>query len=475
MWRRTRQRTPKGFQIICNRFAVYLATLLFCTASPSTAAEPLNIVSIVTDDQAQWALGCYGNTECRTPQMDRIAREGAKFLNAFTCTPVCSPSRASFLTGRYGTQLGITDYLSAQEENAGVGLPANSVTWPKVLQRHGYVTGLFGKWHLGRQPQFHPTKHGFHHFTGFLGGGVPPMDPTFEVNGKDQKLKGDSSDLLTDHALEFLNGQRQQPFALLVHYRAPHTPYGPVLEQDAAPFRDLDPKIPQHPGLNAQQVKNWTRVYYASIHSVDRNVGRLLAKLDELKLNERTIVLFTSDHGYMIGHHGIHTKGNGWWVAGGVSGPKRPNLFDLSLRVPLLIRWPGVVRPGTEVRETISNIDTFASVLGMLQVPAPDGWKQEGINFAPLLRGERYEPREALFAQYDLHNLGLAYMRMIRTNDWKLVRHHRANGLDELYDLKNDPGETRNLYGNAMHRQTRDELQSRLTSWMRSLDDPLLK
>jgi uncharacterized sulfatase len=445
------------------------------TSTTFAAPQSWNLISIVTDDQGQWALGCYGNCECRTPHMDRIAREGAKFLNAFTCTPVCSPSRASFLTGRYGTQLGITDYLSPQEENAGAGLPPDAVTWPAVLQRHGYVTGLFGKWHLGRQPQFHPTKRGFHHFVGFLGGGVTPMDPTFEVEGQEQKLKGDSSDLITDSALEFLNAQRDKPFALLLHYRAPHLPYGPVLEQDSAPFKGLDPSIPTHPGLNKQQVKNWTRDYYASIHSVDRNIGRLLARLDELKLTERTIVMFTSDHGYMIGHHGIHTKGNGVWVAGGVSGPKRPNMFDLSLRIPVLIRWPGVVKPGTERRETVSNIDTFASVLGMLRIPLPERWKQEGQDFSPLLRGEKYKPRDALFGQYDLHNLGLAYMRSVRTDEWKLVRHYRANGLDELYDLKNDSGETRNLYGNAMHRHTRDELQTRLTAWMRSIDDPLLR
>jgi uncharacterized sulfatase len=446
-------------------------------AIPTFAAAPekWNLVSIVTDDQGRWALGCYGNAECRTPHMDRIAREGARFLNAFTCTPVCSPSRASFLTGRYGTQVGITDYLAPNEEAAGAGLPDSAITWPSVLQRHGYVTGLVGKWHLGRQPQFHPTKKGFDHFYGFLGGGVQPMTPTFEVDGKEQQLKGDSSDLLTDNAMQFIEKQAAKPFALLVHFRAPHLPYGPVAEQDSSPFKGLDPTTPSHPGLNVQQVKNWTRDYYTSIHSVDRNVGRLLAKLDELKLTDKTIVMFQSDHGYMIGHHGVHTKGNGHWVAGGVTGPKRPNMFDDSIRIPLLIRWPGVVKPGTEIKETISNIDTFASVLGMLRVPPPEGYKQEGMDFSPLLRGEQVPWRDTLFGQYDLHNLGLAYMRMIRTDEWKLVRHHHANGLDELYDLKGDPGETKNLYNTAAQQQIRDGLQARLTGWMRGVDDPLLK
>jgi uncharacterized sulfatase len=201
----------------------------------------------------------------------------------------------------------------------------------------------------------------------------------------------------------------------------------------------------------------------------------LLDKLDELNLAGRTIVLFTSDHGYNIGHHGIHTKGNGIWVAGGVNGPKRPNLWDTSIRVPLIIRWPGVAKPGTEIGEPVSNIDTFASVLGMLGVSVPGGVKQQGMDFSPLLRCQKVEWRDTIFGQYDLHNGGQANMRMIRTSGWKLVRHHFTNQLDELYDLEKDPDELTNLFNRPEHRSVREQLQARLTDWQRSISDPILE
>ncbi|MCI0621645.1 MAG: sulfatase-like hydrolase/transferase, partial [Acidobacteria bacterium] len=224
-----------------------------------------------------------------------------------------------------------------------------------------------------------------------------------------------------------------------------------------------------------QQIKRLTREYYASVHSVDRNLGRLLARLDEMNLSGRTIILFTSDHGYMIGHHGLHTKGNAWWAAGGVTGPRRPNMFEESIRVPLIVRWPGVVKPGMEIAEPVSNIDMFASALGMLNVPIPKSVKQEGADFSPLLRGQKAPWRDAIFGQFDVHNTSLAYMRMIRSEEWKLVRYHFTNFLDELYDLKADPYEMRNLYANSDYRAARDKLQQRLTEWQRSIDDPLLR
>ncbi len=287
--------------------------------------------------------------------------------------------------------MGITDYISQGpgfEAEAGLGLPPELTTWPEVLQQNGYVTALVGKWHLGSLPQFHPTRQGFDHFFGLLAGFTTPMDPEIEQDGQTRRMNGSLEDLLTDNAIEFITANRSRPFALVLSTRAPHLPFGPVPEEDSAPYRDLDPTIPSAPGLDNAHIKRLTKEYYASVHSVDRNLGRLLAKLDELELAEKTIVLFTSDHGYMIGHPGLQEKGNAWSVAGGVEGPFRPNMFDEAIRVPLLIRWPSVVQAGTVINQFVSNVDLYSSILGMLGISVPQGVMQDGQDFSPLLRGQ---------------------------------------------------------------------------------------
>lgn len=438
--------------------------------------QQYNVVSIVTDDQALWSVGAYGNREAITPNMDRLAREGVKFNNAFVTTPVCSPSRAAFLTGLYGSQVGITDYLTAEEGAAGLGLPASALTWPLVLQQHGYQTGLFGKYHLGTQPDFHPSKRGFTYFMGSQQGSFAPINPRLEVNGRITEVKGAGSDIVMDDAVRWIEENKDKPFAALIHFREPHLPYTPMPEEDSRPFKSLDPIIPDVKGLDRAQVKQFFREYYAAVHAVDRNLGKLLALLERLRLDRQTIVIFQSDHGYNIGHHGIHTKGNGYVIAGGVDGPKRPNMWDTSLRIPLLIRWTGTLPAGTEVNETVLNMDMFPTVLALLGVEAPSGYLQNGRDFSKLAYGNHSAGgRSEIFGQYDLHNGGLAYMRMLRTNDWKLVRYYHANELDELYDLKNDPGELTNLYKSTKYLEPRDRLQKRLDDYMKSINDPILR
>ncbi|QDV53445.1 sulfatase family protein [Gimesia fumaroli] len=453
-----------------------LVFIPFSSVTLCKAAERPNLVSIVTDDQGRWAMGLYGNKQIQTPHMDQIGREGAVFMNAFVATPVCSPSRATFLSGRYPTELKITDYISPDEAKSGLGLA--TTTWPQVLQKNGYQTALIGKWHLGEQNRFHPRQMGFDHFMGFLSGGTRPMDPTLEINGETKKRKGPLPDLLVDDAIQFLQQSKDKPFALCLHFRAPHTPYGPVPEQDAAHYQGMDIDVPITPGVIPEQIKKSNQDYYASISSVDRNIGRLLKELDRLQLSDNTLVIFTSDHGYNNGRHGISTKGNGHWLAGGVTGPKRPNMWDTSIRVPLVMRWPKVIEPGTQFDEMVSNVDMFKFVLGALKIPETENLALHGIDYSPLLFGKPVKSRTALFGQYDLHNNGLAYMRMIRTPQFKFVKHYRAKRMDELYDLEADPGETKNLIRrrtNAKWQKTADSLEQQLIDWQKSIHDPILE
>lgn len=441
------------------------------------SAERPNLVAIVTDDQGRWAMGAYGNKDIQTPNMDRIAREGVIFKNAFANTPVCSPSRATYLTGRYPTELNITDWIAPVEARSGTGLSA--LTWPAVLKRNGYKTALIGKWHLGEQSQFHPKQLGFDHFTGFLSGGNRPMDPTLEVAGTVKNLQGPLPDLLTDDAISFIKANRDEPFAVCLHFRAPHLPYGPVPPVDSRQYEGLDPTVPELKGLDIPTIKRRTLGYYASISSVDRNIGRLLSSLDELELAHNTLVMFTSDHGYNEGRHYINTKGNGHWVAGGVNGPKRPNMWDTSIRIPMAFRWPAVIQKGRSVDAMVSNIDMFRTILGALSVPLPDSTKALGRDFSSLLRGETAQQPNLIFGQYDLHNSGLAYLRMLRTDRYKYVRHFHSNFMDELYDLKSDPDENTNLLRRRRNAPADLEaleqgFREQLTQWMKSIEDPLL-
>jgi uncharacterized sulfatase len=304
------------------------------------------------------------------------------------------------------------------------------------------------------------------------------MDPVLEQEGQERNFKGPTPDVLTDEALAFLRANRGRPFSLSLHFREPHLPYGPVNPADTTRYADLDPTVPDLKGLNIAALKASTKAYYASVTSVDRNVGRLLRLLDELGLAENTLVLFTSDHGYNEGRHYVKTKGNGEWIAGGVQGPMRPNMWDTSLMIPLVMRWPAVIRAGSRSDEMVSNIDLFRTLLGALGVPVPSDAPARGADFSPLLRGQPIARREAVFGQYDLHNGALAYMRMIRTEKYKLVRFFRANLMDELYDLERDPGEMTNLArgrGAAESEPLQAPLRAELLKWMQSIDDPLLK
>lgn len=469
--------------------AFSLALTFSRAADQPRAAAPVrpNIVFIMADDQGPWAVSASGQSLVATPNMDRIAREGARFTHALTPTPVCSPARASILTSRYGSELGILDWINPTGDR-GLGLDPALPTWPRLLQRAGYATALFGKWHVGDLDAQHPTKLGYDTFVGFRGGGNTPRNPTLEKDGVAAKREGFIVDIVADEAIAWLQRRDPaKPFAVSIHFREPHAPYLPVREEDWAKVKDLDPVLPDPdiPGLDVERTKRLTREYLASVSGLDRNIGRILAALDDQKLASNTLVICTSDHGYNVGHHGLLHKGNAVWLlkkeaippgTANVPTGQRPNLFDTSLHVPLAMRWPGVIAPGTVNPHVISHLDWLPTLTALAGVDVPAGTVVRGRDVSPLLRGEVKTWDEDFYAEYSMRHGAQTHMRTLRTPEWKLVRDFNNPGRDELYHLAADPGERRNLIADtsAAAQAMRAALDVRILAKLEELHDPIL-
>lgn len=457
------------------RFAsCFLAVYLLLGVVSVTWADKPNVLLVVTDDQAPWALaaavraGEFPDVPVpSTPNFDRLAAEGARFTNFFCTTPVCSPARASLMTGRYASELGIPDFIpqpghKLYDPNAPVALdPDQTTTLAEMMKSAGYRTGLVGKWHLGDwtaegNERFHPTKHGFDYFMGLTGGGTSPADPSLEEDGEVRKFTGLTTDILTDRAISFIQRNKEQPFFLCLATRAPHGAWLPVADEDWLPYADLDPAIPSYPGLDIKRVKQMMREYLASTSGVDRNLGRLLATLDENHLADNTLVIVTSDHGYNMGHNGIWHKGNGIWATvkrppaewhNGtrvISDKYRPNLYDNSLRVPMVIRWPNKIAPETVITQSATSLDLFPTLAKLVGYRSQE--QLEGRSLLPLLTGQVPDDwNNDVYAEYDMIHYAQASLRCYRTPHYKLIRDFHNTDRDEFYDLQQDPGETKNL------------------------------
>lgn len=475
-------------------------------AAPAAATgKRWNIITILTDDQAIWGMGAYGNSEIRTPVLDRLAREGALFTNAFAATGVCTPSRVAYTTGRHSIELGVLNDAVDSAQMRDQGLPRNTPTWARELQRAGYRTALIGKWHLGSMPEFFPTRFGYDYFYGFVGGSNRPKNPGLTRDGNIRIAPGFTEDLLVDDAMDWLERNAAEPFSLSIHFRAPHLPYGPVPDADLEAVKGIDPTVPKLSDggiegaseLYTRHLKKERLEYYAAIHCIDRNVGRLLQKLDALGLSGNTIVMFTSDQGYLLGERGLFNKGAAAPIQYGMFPDNRLlwviNMYDLALRVPLLVRWPGVVPPGTVIDDLVSLIDIYPTVLGMTGVPQRARIAHDARDFSPLLRGEKVAWRDMLFGQYTSDQLGnLEFLRMVRTRKWKMVRAYMNPPANQLFDLESDPDELKNLYyppsgydirpdgsvamtfGSDTYAGQKQMLQAHLEEWQRRIDDPAL-
>jgi len=466
-----------------HQCAVATAACAVGVATARAQSPRPNIVFIYTDDQAAWTIGALGGPDAQTPHLDRLVAEGGICANAFVTTPVCSPSRAGLLSSRYGTEVGITDWIKPVLEQE-LGLEPNSSSWVRELRDAGYATGLVGKWHLGLPDRFHPSAFGYQSFAGFRSGGSTVENPELEIEGETKTVPGLTVDVLTDLGIEFIRAHaNKQPFMLSIHHRSPHRPWPPHAAEDEAAYegKKLTVPNPDYPDLDVERVEGYMRDYLESVSGVDRNVGRVLAVLDELKLSDNTIVIFTSDHGYNVGHHGLMHKGNATWITKAIRGVsedqpsvKRPNMFDTSLQVPLIVRWPGHIAPGAKIEQAITNLDWYPTLLALAGV-ARSATDIRGRDFSPLLLGKSIAWDNTFYGEYSMHHTAEADLRMIRTPEWKLVLDLKNPGKDELYNLAKDPGETRNLIDVPESAAMRDSLREKIAGQMRAIKDPLVE
>ena len=444
-------------------------------------SEQINLLFVLTDDQGYWAMGCAGNSEIRTPNLDRLAATGLRFENFFCASPVCSPARASILTGRIPSQHGVQDFLRAGNSNIygaddrAIEYLSGQTAYTDILSERGYTCGLSGKWHLGYSEK--PQKS-FAFWDVHASGAGPYYNPPMIRGGKAYQPSDYVSDLITDNALEFLETQKgvDQPFCLNVHYTAPHAPWGrehhpPELFEDYyqnCPFEST-PDEPMHPqqlsktgssgslGFTKEERKETLSGYFAAMTAMDANIGRLLDWLEANGLRENTLIAFTSDNGMNMGHHGIYGKGNGTFP---------PNMFDTSVKVPMLISRPSYVPQGEVISSLHSHYDIMPTLLDYLNVENPDADTLPGRSFSALLKGQALygDDRVVVFDEY-------GPTRMIRTVEWKYV-HRYPYGPHELYDLVNDPDERQNLIAEQKHQSIRESLQADLDAWFARYADP---
>lgn len=433
-----------------------LALAFLATALTAFAADPPtrpNILLVYTDDQRFDAMSVVQKEQgekgrwpwLQTPNMDRLAREGARFRNAFVVNSLCAPSRASMLTGCYGYMNGVV--------NNHTPFPIDNITYATQLRTAGYTTGFIGKWHMGNQSGKRP---GFDYSASFIGQGKY-FDCPFEIDGVSTPTTGWVDDVSTDFALKFLQQNKEKPFALAVAFKSTHGPftppprfaefYGdaqartvpnlsiPAIYLNAPDYKTAQPTAP---GLVKTNLD-----YHRCIHGADENLGRLLNELDRLGLTDNTMVIFSSDNGYYLGEHRL--------------GDKR-SAYEESMRVPFLVRYPKVIAPGSFVDADTLNIDIAPTMLDYAGVPIPE--KMQGRSWRPLVEGKIKDWRRAFFYCYYYEtNFKTPTMMAVRTGTDKLVKYPGHDEWTEMFDVKADPYELKNLAGDPDYVPMREQLE----------------
>lgn len=419
---------------------------------------------VMTDDHGAWATGAYGCAGMRTPNVDRLAREGTRFTHAYACTPVCSPSRMTYLTGRLPSTHMVQDWLRPVDSFGDTSRRwlEGQPTYSEALAKAGYALGMVGKWHMGQDDR---PQAGFSFWATVPGGGGTYRNPTYLKNGERIAYQGFKENAIGDYALEFLEKQKAgNPFYLLMPFYAPHTPFDFQPEEDRRPYDgakfDCFPRTPPHPwqnpGLRQHHGNRESMLSYSAlITAMDRNIGRVLRKLEEMRLRDDTLVVFTADQGYNAGHHGVWGKGNGTWPF---------NMYEESIRVPLIWNHPRRIRAGTVVDHLVSSYDYLPSILEYTGVAAPHDPKRVGHSYASLVRGRKIPWRDRLYFEYSM-------VRAVRTRNLKYIERTRE-WPSEFFDLEADPGETKSRLDDPSYQQAAGELRQDLHGFFDRLGAP---
>lgn len=452
----------------------------------SSSIERPNIIFIMSDDHASHAISAYGSRLIKTPNIDRLANEGMKLENCFVTNSICTPSRAVILTGKYSHINGVPVFNHIDNTQPMLS---------KYLQEAGYYTGVVGKWHLGGNNPARPDDGkpvGFDYWNILPGQGAY-FNPVMIENGKRKTIEGYTTDIITDLAMDFIKNRPQdKPFFLMYHHKAPHRnwqpdekhrkqyenvtlPEPPTFNDDYsgksdAPrqatmridrdLTDKDLKMPPPAGLTAQELKKWKyqrymRDYLACVASVDDNVGRLLDWLDKNNLSKNTIVIYTSDQGFFLGDHNFFDK---------------RFMYEESLRMPFMIRWPQRIKAGSVSRSMILNVDFAPMMLDAAGLKVPQD--MQGRSFLPILEGRRPANwRTSMYYRYyhpGDHNVAAHYG--VRTERYKLIYFNKLDQW-ELYDLKKDPQEMHNVYSDPGYKRILLDLKKELQRLKKEVKD----
>ncbi len=446
-----------------------LAALSFFPSAFAAEKKP-NIIFILADDLGYTDVATFGSKYYETPNIDRLAAEGVKFINGYSNGPNCQPTRAALISGQYAARTGVYTVGNIDRFNWRsrplrpvdnvAALPLEKTTIAQSLKKAGYATGLFGKWHLGNKPEEHPSKRGFDEAIVSNG-----KHFDFETSPHVDYPKGTYlADFLTDKAVDFIERHKDEQFFLYLPHYGVHSPYQAKPELIAR-FKDKPAAGGHH-----------DPVYAAMIASVDESVGRVVAKLDELGIAENTLVVFTSDNGGVGGYQraGIDAKDttdNAPLRAG------KGSLHEGGIRLPYVFRWKNKIPAGSVSETPIISVDLHPSLLELSGAPAPENQPLDGVSYAKLLADPKAPlDRDALYWHFPgyLGARGDSWrtkpVSVVRSGDWKLLQNLEDQSL-ELYDLKNDPGESNNLASSEKEKSA--ALLAKLDSWRESVKAPL--